>query len=472
MLDSSVILVKPLLQEASSHRQLCRKKALWMTFLLLSAVVSVYFARLLNPMQHSMGQNLLTSLAWHNAPLARSPHLLHSNGQYAKGLRIRKAVHSGNQLRRATAAETDITASKVGRPSLRSSKNSIAGIRWGSVGELAAALALASLTGPGNPATMRMVREAGQALQDEVEEEEENFLKLLGLSKEMLATAQHCAAQLEEAEQLLELVKNDEDSQRKLLEEVDHAMASRFSAAQAAMQNDDEAAARRHLQGYNALEPKRKVLETDLAAAGGRVASMQASVTRLVKQANEIEQLILRSVVASKTRQASCDEVARYKDSEDEWAFEQYQSNAMFRIQMLMQRLARHELHAINKMTDFEKTLTENAYVTDFEKTLTQNSYVAAERELAAAAAASAQAPAAKTKSTAAWAARAAQFVCLHLQYIDLTAADLASSSELARSRQNFKFDPNSNSDSSQTILQEVPMETHADGTKIYHFHG
>jgi len=44
----------------------------------------------------------------------------------------------------------------------------------------------------------------------------------------------------------------------------------------------------------------------------------------------------------------------------DERAFEQYQSNAMFRIQILEQRLARHELQAIKKMTELEKTLAED----------------------------------------------------------------------------------------------------------------
>merc|ERR1719198_2903829 len=44
----------------------------------------------------------------------------------------------------------------------------------------------------------------------------------------------------------------------------------------------------------------------------------------------------------------------------DERAFEQYQSNAMFRIQILEQRLARHEMQAIDKMTQLEKTLTED----------------------------------------------------------------------------------------------------------------
>merc|ERR1712118_245922 len=44
----------------------------------------------------------------------------------------------------------------------------------------------------------------------------------------------------------------------------------------------------------------------------------------------------------------------------DEKDFEQYQSNAMFRIQILEQRLARHELQAIKKMTELEKTLAED----------------------------------------------------------------------------------------------------------------
>lgn len=44
----------------------------------------------------------------------------------------------------------------------------------------------------------------------------------------------------------------------------------------------------------------------------------------------------------------------------DERAFETYQSDAMFRIQILEQRLARHETLAIKKFAELEKTLTED----------------------------------------------------------------------------------------------------------------
>merc|ERR1712093_238205 len=44
----------------------------------------------------------------------------------------------------------------------------------------------------------------------------------------------------------------------------------------------------------------------------------------------------------------------------DERAFEKYQSNAMFRIQILEQRLARHEMQAIKKFSELEKTLAED----------------------------------------------------------------------------------------------------------------
>merc|ERR1711959_644831 len=44
----------------------------------------------------------------------------------------------------------------------------------------------------------------------------------------------------------------------------------------------------------------------------------------------------------------------------DEKAFEKYQSNAMFRIQILEQRLARHEMQAIKKFSELEKTLAED----------------------------------------------------------------------------------------------------------------
>merc|ERR1719198_2677702 len=44
----------------------------------------------------------------------------------------------------------------------------------------------------------------------------------------------------------------------------------------------------------------------------------------------------------------------------DERQFEEYQSNAMFRIQILEQRLARHEMQAIKKFSELEKTLAED----------------------------------------------------------------------------------------------------------------
>merc|ERR1719375_310147 len=44
----------------------------------------------------------------------------------------------------------------------------------------------------------------------------------------------------------------------------------------------------------------------------------------------------------------------------DERVFEQYQADAMFRIQILEQRLARHECEAIKKFAELEKTLAED----------------------------------------------------------------------------------------------------------------
>jgi len=44
----------------------------------------------------------------------------------------------------------------------------------------------------------------------------------------------------------------------------------------------------------------------------------------------------------------------------DERIFEQYQSNAMFRIQILEQRLARHETHAVKKFVELENALAED----------------------------------------------------------------------------------------------------------------
>merc|ERR1719198_2596683 len=47
-------------------------------------------------------------------------------------------------------------------------------------------------------------------------------------------------------------------------------------------------------------------------------------------------------------------------DQKDEQEFEKYQADAMFRIQILEQRLARHENQVIKKFAELERTLAED----------------------------------------------------------------------------------------------------------------
>ena len=50
---------------------------------------------------------------------------------------------------------------------------------------------------------------------------------------------------------------------------------------------------------------KRAQIEAEVTAAAGRVATMQASVASIAERANEIEQIISRTVTATKAKSSS-----------------------------------------------------------------------------------------------------------------------------------------------------------------------
>lgn len=127
----------------------------------------------------------------------------------------------------------------------------------------------------------------------------------MGLNKETIKAAQEIAQELADAEQSLEIVRNAERSQRNLLEVVDRTMDALYKAAEQALRSGDEATARRNLEERNMQKAKRAQIEAEVTAAAGRVATMQASVASIAERANEIEQIISRTVTATKAKSSS-----------------------------------------------------------------------------------------------------------------------------------------------------------------------
>jgi len=131
--------------------------------------------------------------------------------------------------------------------------------------------------------------------------EDTDALAALGISDEVMRLAQSTAADLGEAEEALAMVERAEGSQRSVLSTIERSLAEEYAAAEEALRNGDEGEARRRLENRQALKLKQATAEADLRAAMERVASMQASVAALAGRANEIEQAISRSVVATRT---------------------------------------------------------------------------------------------------------------------------------------------------------------------------
>ena len=130
-------------------------------------------------------------------------------------------------------------------------------------------------------------------------------IEAMGLNKETIQAAQDIAQELADAEESLELVRNAERSQRNLLDVIDSSTEAAYKAAETALRNGDEATARRQLEEKNMQKAKRAKVEAEVTAAAARVATMQASVASIAERANEIEQIIARTVTATKTRSSS-----------------------------------------------------------------------------------------------------------------------------------------------------------------------
>eukprot|EP00747_Dinoflagellata_sp_TGD_P182561 gnl/TRDRNA2_/TRDRNA2_36857_c0_seq1.p1 gnl/TRDRNA2_/TRDRNA2_36857_c0~~gnl/TRDRNA2_/TRDRNA2_36857_c0_seq1.p1 ORF type:complete len:372 (+),score=77.13 gnl/TRDRNA2_/TRDRNA2_36857_c0_seq1:39-1154(+) len=121
-----------------------------------------------------------------------------------------------------------------------------------------------------------------------------------GLDKNTLKSAQQCARELARAEQSLELLQATHESQRKTLAYLEQAMSASYAAAETAMMNSDEAAARHHLEEHVLLKPQLMEVKVELAGTAERKETMESRVAALAERYNDLEQTISRSEAVRK----------------------------------------------------------------------------------------------------------------------------------------------------------------------------
>ena len=142
------------------------------------------------------------------------------------------------------------------------------------------------------------------------------WVSSLGLTQDTLRLARRCAQDLEEAERSLSVVRTAESSQRALVSTLEEACSQTYARAQSAVQSGDEAAARRLLVERQELKARAVVAQVELAAAEGRVATMQTSVVSLAERASAIEATISRAAMAATAQRVRAGAVELVQEQE------------------------------------------------------------------------------------------------------------------------------------------------------------
>ena len=106
----------------------------------------------------------------------------------------------------------------------------------------------------------------------------------MGVTPNMLDSAQRVAAELADAEEGLRIVQAASESQSSLMETLDQGISDAYAAAETSLKAGDEAAARERLLERKQLQSKRELVAVELAAANERVSSMAGSVRALQLQ--------------------------------------------------------------------------------------------------------------------------------------------------------------------------------------------
>lgn len=138
--------------------------------------------------------------------------------------------------------------------------------------------------------------------------EQKEQLDRMGLSEDVVKLAQETAQDLANAESSLQLVQRAERSQSSLVRQLDDSMSNIYAAAEKALKDGDESAARSFLEQRQSIKLQKVAAQRELDVASQRVASMEASLAQLAVRATKIEQMVSRTVVSKRSLDISLDD--------------------------------------------------------------------------------------------------------------------------------------------------------------------
>lgn len=124
-------------------------------------------------------------------------------------------------------------------------------------------------------------------------------LRRLGLSQDMLNSAEEVGLALEQCMQGLKQVQENLETQQRLARRLDSDAEELYDKAKAAMANSNEEEARKYLLERERVRNRLKEVLGNCATAKQQVAKMEENAAGLEKRAMEIEALLQRTVGAS-----------------------------------------------------------------------------------------------------------------------------------------------------------------------------
>lgn len=146
---------------------------------------------------------------------------------------------------------------------------------------------------------------AGFGANNAVDKARKDEMKRLGVTEEMLATAQECGLALERSIEGLQATQDSLQTQQSLARMLDKDATEIYDKAKKALEDGNEERARLLLVQRTQTQDKLKGVLLQCAEAKRRIEQMEDNVAAIERRSKEVESLLQRTVAAKSTQDIS-----------------------------------------------------------------------------------------------------------------------------------------------------------------------
>ena len=150
---------------------------------------------------------------------------------------------------------------------------------------------------------------AGFGANNAIDRARKEEMKRLGVTEEMLATAQECGLALERSNEGLQATQDSLRTQQSLARMLDKDAADIYDKAKKALEDGNEERAKDLLFQRNQTQDKLKGVLLQCAEAKKRLEQMEDNVAAIERRAKEVEALLQRTIAAKSSQDISASDL-------------------------------------------------------------------------------------------------------------------------------------------------------------------